>query len=190
MTHRVPGGEAIGDTTTKSVTLCLLVRNTEHQQRQTESHWNSVKQERTKGLSSTSEELCHPGATQASHRGGNSPTANIYTITVLPLACQMLSVVVRNNHESKPEAALQGVSLKCHGFVLLKQCFRPACQLKLSPAAVLHCFSPPHCTLTPFLWQYASTEERTTLNSEKDFLHWKKDICHKYPPRAKQDLAV
>lgn len=33
MTHRVLGGEAIGDTTTKSVTLCLLVLNTEHQHR-------------------------------------------------------------------------------------------------------------------------------------------------------------
>lgn len=37
MTQRVLGGEAIGDTTTKSVTLCLLVHNTEHQQRQAES---------------------------------------------------------------------------------------------------------------------------------------------------------
>lgn len=37
MTHRVLGGEAVGDTTTKSVTLCLLVLNTEHQQRQADA---------------------------------------------------------------------------------------------------------------------------------------------------------
>lgn len=36
MTHRVLGGEATDDDTTKSVTLRLLVRNTAHQQRQAE----------------------------------------------------------------------------------------------------------------------------------------------------------
>lgn len=82
--------------------------------------WNCVKQEGTKGSSSTTEELRDPGTTQASHRGVNSPTANIYRVTVVPLTCQMLSVVVRNNCEAKFEAALHGVSLKCHEFVLFK----------------------------------------------------------------------
>lgn len=168
--------------------VCWSITQNTSKGRQSVSR-NSVKQESTKGSSSTSEELHAPGATQASHQDVNSPTANIYRVSVVALACQMLSVAVRNNHESKPDDALHGVSLKCHEFVLLKQCFRPACELKLLPAAVLLPLSPD-CTLTPFLWQYAFKEEQTTLNSEKDFLCWKKDLCCQRPPRAKQDLAI
>lgn len=114
--------------------------------------WDCMKQDRTKASASTAEELHNPGATQASHQGVNSPTPNTYRVTVVPLACQMLSEAVRNNHEDKPEPALHGVSLKHHEFVVLNQYFRPACKQTPLPAAVLHCFLPPHRTLTLRLW--------------------------------------
>lgn len=51
MTHGVLEGEATDDTTTKSVTLHLLVRNAAHQQRQTEAQLGLYEARRDQGFS-------------------------------------------------------------------------------------------------------------------------------------------
>lgn len=38
----------------------------------------------------------------------------IFRVTAVPFSCQMLSGMLRNNHEDKTEPALHDVSLKAH----------------------------------------------------------------------------
>lgn len=149
--------------------------------------WDCMKQDEAKALGSSTEELHDPGATQASHQGVNSPTPNIYRVTFVPFTCQMLSGMLRNNHDDKTEPALHGVSLKPHEFVVLKLCFRPTCKhlyqqqfyTYLLTAHLLHSFGS-----MLLKWNKLNSVQKKT------HLQWKKDICRKYPVRAVQDLAI